>query len=106
MSSNFKWIKNGGVTSAMGLKASGVTAGIRANRADMALLLSDAESTCAALFTSNRVAAAPVVLSRKRVATGNCRGVIINSGCANACTGRQGFEDAVEMARLAADAVG
>jgi glutamate N-acetyltransferase/amino-acid N-acetyltransferase len=106
MSSNFKWIKNGGVTSAMGFKASGVTAGIRANRADMALLLSDAESTCAALFTSNRVAAAPVVLSRKRVATGNCRGVIINSGCANACTGRQGFEDAVEMARLAADAVG
>lgn len=106
MNSDFKWIDNGGVTSAKGFKACGVAAGIKANRTDMAMLLSDRASTCAGLFTSNLVAAAPVVLDRERAATGKCRGVVINAGCANACTGAKGFTDAVEMARMAAEAVG
>lgn len=106
MNSNFKWIDNGGVTSAKGYKACGVAAGIKANRTDMAMLLSDRASTCAGLFTSNLVAAAPVVLDRERAATGKCRGVVVNAGCANACTGSKGFTDAVEMARMAAEAVG
>lgn len=106
MNSDFKWIDNGGVTSAKGFKACGVAAGIKANRTDMAMLLSDRASTCAGLFTSNLVAAAPVVLDRERAATGKCRGVVVNAGCANACTGSKGFTDAVEMARMAAEAVG
>lgn len=106
MISKFKWIDNGGSTSAKGFKACGVAAGIKANRTDMAMLLSDRASTCAGLFTSNRVAAAPVVLDRERAAKGKCRGVVVNAGCANACTGQKGFADAVEMARLAAETVG
>lgn len=106
MNSKFKWIDNGGATSAKGFKACGVAAGIKADRTDMAMLLSDRASTCAGLFTSNRVAAAPVVLDRERTAIGKCRGVVVNAGCANACTGPKGFADSVEMARLAAEAVG
>ena len=104
---NFTWINNGGVTSAKGFLACGVAAGIKAGRTDMAMLVSESPDTAAAaLFTSNKVAAAPVLLGRERAAAGKCRGVVINAGCANACTGEPGYQDAVQMARLAAEAVG
>ncbi len=106
MSSKFEWIQGGGCTSAKGFMACGVAAGIKANRTDMAMLVSEVPSVSAGVFTSNQVAAAPVVLDRARVASGHCRGVVVNAGCANACTGASGYEDAVQMARLAADAVG
>lgn len=106
MNTTVEWIKGGGTTSAKGFLACGVAAGIKANRNDMALLVSDRPAVSAGLFTSNRVAAAPVLVDRARVAAGKCRGVVVNAGCANACTGQPGYEDAVEMARLAAEAVG
>ena len=106
MSTTFEWITGGGTTSAKGFLACGVAAGIKANRTDMAVLLSDRPAVSAGLFTSNKVAAAPVVLDRARIASGKCRGVVVNAGCANACTGQPGYEDAVEMARLAAVSVG
>ena len=103
----FTWIEGGGVASAKGFLACGVAAGIKTNRDDMALLFSEEPDTSVAgIFTLNKVAAAPVLLGRKRVARGKCRGVVVNAGCSNACTGEGGYADAVEMARLAAEAVG
>ena len=106
MNTDFEWLTGGGATSAQGFLACGVAAGIKLNRNDMAMVLSDRPATAAGLFTSNRVAAAPVVVDRDRVAAGRCRGVVVNAGCANACTGAPGHEDAVAMARMAAEAVG
>lgn len=106
MHMKFQWITDGGCTSAKGYQACGVAAGIRAVRPDMAMVVSDFPCTSAGLFTSNQVAAAPVVLGRARIAGGACRAVVVNSGCANACTGPDGYADAVEMGRLAAEALG
>lgn len=97
------------VTSVKGLRASGVRAGIKASgNPDVALLVSDAPMTCAGLFTQNHFAAAPVLLSRKHLAStgGLVRAVVINSGNANACTGVQGERDALEMCQRVAAAVG
>ena len=97
----------GGVTAARGFRAAGVEASIKyPNRKDFALLVSDTPAAVAAVFTTNRVAAAPVQLDRERVAAGQTRAVAINSGCANACTGEQGMADAREMAAAVAGALG
>ena len=97
----------GGVTTPLGFRAAGVAAGIKANNGlDLALLVADQPSTAAAVFTTNRAQAAPVVLSREhlRISGGMARAIIVNSGCANACTGSDGMlvatEMAVETARL------
>ena len=92
----------GGVTAAMGFSAAGGAAGIKKNgHADMALLLSRVPCQVAGTFTSNRVKAAPVVWDRafveeKRTA----RAVVVNSGVANACTGKQGRALCRRTARL------
>jgi len=97
----------GGVTAARGFRAAGVEAGIKyRNRKDFALLVSDAPAAAAAVFTTNRVAAAPVRLDRERIASGRAHAVAVNSGCANACTGARGLEDAREMAAAVARALG
>lgn len=91
-----------------GFRAAGVHAGIKADpaKADMALLVSDVPGTVAAgMFTTNRVQAAPVKIDRERLQAGRARAVVINSGNANACTGPQGHADALEMARLTAQAL-
>ncbi|MEA1928221.1 MAG: bifunctional glutamate N-acetyltransferase/amino-acid acetyltransferase ArgJ, partial [Candidatus Auribacterota bacterium] len=86
-----------------GFRAAGIASGIKMNgNPDMALIFSEVETTAAGAFTTNRVAAAPVRLSKKVLASGSCRAVIVNSGCANTCTGVQGEADAERMARLTA----
>lgn len=75
-------------------------------RLDLALILSDVPAVTAAVFTTNRVKAAPVLLSMERVADGVSRALVVNSGNANACTGSLGMTDAVESARLVADCAG
>src|SRR5438105_4365802 len=90
-----------GVTSPRGFRAAGVAAGIKANQGlDLALIVSDAPAQAAAVFTTNRAIAAPVVVSREHLARagGAARAVVVNSGCANACTGDEGLEVAREMA--------
>jgi len=72
---------------------------------DMALILSRASAACAGVFTTNRFAAAPVLLGRQRLKAGRARAVLVNSGCANACTGERGYQDAVESARWLARAL-
>lgn len=96
------------VTAASGFRAAGVTAGLKpSGRPDVALVVNDGpEHVAAAVFTSNRVEAAPVTWSRQVVTDGRADAVLLNSGGANACTGSQGFLDTHRSAELAADALG
>jgi len=97
----------GGVTSAAGFRAAGVEAGVRhAGRRDVALLAADAPCAAAAMFTTNAVAAAPVVYDRAAVAGGRAQAILVNSGIANACTGEKGLADARKCAEAAAAALG
>ena len=83
------------VTTPRGFRAAGVTAGLKASgRPDVALVVNDGpDHHAAAVFTSNRVEAAPVTWSRTVVADGRADAVVLNSGGANACTGAPGFQD-------------
>jgi glutamate N-acetyltransferase/amino-acid N-acetyltransferase len=88
------------LTSVEGLRASGVAAGIKASgNPDVALLVADEPIVCAGVFTQNKLAAAPVLVSREHLwnTGGHVRAVVVNSGNANACTGEQGLRDAREM---------
>jgi glutamate N-acetyltransferase / amino-acid N-acetyltransferase len=67
-------------------------------RKDLALIFSQTEANIAGAFTTNRVKAAPVMLDMKRIKSGRGQAIIVNSGNANACTGKQGLQDATEMA--------
>jgi glutamate N-acetyltransferase / amino-acid N-acetyltransferase len=91
-----------------GFRAAGVTAGLKASGTpDLALVVNDGpDHHAAALFTSNRVVAAPVLWSRQVVADGRVDAVVLNSGGANACTGHQGFQDTHRTAEEVADALG
>ncbi|MCH6470858.1 bifunctional glutamate N-acetyltransferase/amino-acid acetyltransferase ArgJ [Sinomonas terrae] len=96
------------VTAPKGFRAAGVTAGIKASgKPDLALVVNDGpDKNAAAVFTSNRVAAAPVRWSRQAVSDGRADAVVLNSGGANACTGPQGFQNAHKTAEKTADVLG
>ena len=96
----------GDAASPRGFRASGVHCGIKRERPDLALLVSDAPASAAGVFTTNRVQAAPVRYTRRAVAAGRAQAIVVNSGNANACTGEAGLEDAAEMALLSAGALG
>jgi glutamate N-acetyltransferase / amino-acid N-acetyltransferase len=86
-----------------GFRASGVYAGIKQKQVpDVGLLVCDTPAAAAAVFTTNRVVAAPVTIGARHIARGRLRGIVVNSGNANACTGRQGEKDAIRMCLLAA----
>jgi glutamate N-acetyltransferase/amino-acid N-acetyltransferase len=90
-----------------GFRAGAVYAGIKTKPTpDVGLLLCDVPATAAAVFTTNKVFAAPVKIGREHVAAGKLRGVVVNAGNANACTGRQGEKDAHRMCALAAEVAG
>jgi glutamate N-acetyltransferase / amino-acid N-acetyltransferase len=90
-----------------GFKSGAVHAGIKQKRtADVGLLVCDTLATAAAVFTTNKVVAAPVVVGREHVRGGKLRAVVVNSGNANACTGARGLRDARRMCALAADEIG
>ncbi|CAB4922718.1 MAG: bifunctional glutamate N-acetyltransferase/amino-acid acetyltransferase ArgJ [Actinobacteria bacterium] len=92
------------VTAASGFRASGVAAGLKASGAsDVALVVNDGPlHVAAAVFTSNRFKAAPVLWSQQVLQTGSLRAVVLNSGGANACTGAGGFQDTHQTAELVA----
>jgi glutamate N-acetyltransferase/amino-acid N-acetyltransferase len=96
------------VTAPKGFRAAGVAAGIKARGGrDLALVVNDGPSdVAAAVFTSNRVKAAPVLWSRQAVSDARLRAVVLNSGGANACTGADGFADVHRTAEAVADALG
>jgi glutamate N-acetyltransferase / amino-acid N-acetyltransferase len=82
------------VTSARGFRAAGISAGVKPGGRDVALVINDGPSdAAAAVFTANRVKAAPVLWSQQVISDGRLRAVVLNSGGANACTGPAGFAD-------------
>ena len=91
-----------------GFKFAGVSAGIKADSAkkDMALIAPNGPCAVAGVYTQNLVVAAPVTLDRQRTPSNSIRGVIVNSGNANACTGQQGCANAEAMAASAATEIG
>ena len=90
-----------------GFKFSARSAGIKkSGKPDMALIYSEVPACCAGVFTTNKVVAAPVVVSAPRIRQGSCQAVVINSGNANACTGEEGLRDALRTGELAAHALG
>ena len=95
------------VTAAQGFRAQGIAAGIKpSGQRDLAIIVNDGPSdAAAAVFTSNRFPAAPVLWSRQVITDGSARAVIVNSGGANACTGPQGFADSHTMAERTAAAL-
>ncbi len=94
-------------TMCKGFKAAGIACGLKKTKAgDLGLIVSEVTAKAAAVFTKNRVQAAPVLLDKERIQGGMCQAIIVNSGNANCCTGQQGLEDARTMARAAADALG
>jgi len=100
-------IKQGTVTSPQGFLAGAVEAAIKyKGRLDLGLLYSEAPALSAAVFTRSKIKAAPVILSMKNNEKGRARAVVVNSGCANACTGDRGLRDAAEMSALAAKKLG
>lgn len=94
------------VTAAKGFAASGVEAGIRRAGPDLALVRSTERAVGAAMWTTNRVQAAPVVVSKRHLAQAEPQAVVINAGVANAATGVQGEADAEATAEAAANALG
>jgi len=103
----------GGVTAPQGFRAAGVHCGIKkpstgSANLDLAVIAADGPVSAAAVFTTNRAVAAPVIISREHLAGSGGRvvAVVTNSGCANACTGAAGVQVAREMAAAGAQALG
>ncbi len=97
----------GGVTAPLGFSAAGVHCGLKkAGSLDLALIDAGSVVPAAALFTTNTVAAAPVTVSRRHVASGRARAVVINAGNANACTGPDGEAAATATASAVAGQLG
>jgi glutamate N-acetyltransferase/amino-acid N-acetyltransferase len=89
-----------------GFLAAGLAAGIKKTQVkDFALLYSQVPAAAAGVFTTNRVKAAPVLLCRERVKSGKGRAILVNSGCANACTGQRGIRDGQRLSRQIASAL-
>jgi len=89
-----------------GFLAAGVHAGIKTRPVpDVGLLISRQTATAAVLFTTNQVVAAPVIVGRRHAAAGRLRGVVVNSGNANACTGKRGEKDALKMCKVGAEQI-
>ncbi|GAA4848966.1 bifunctional glutamate N-acetyltransferase/amino-acid acetyltransferase ArgJ [Saccharopolyspora rosea] len=97
-----------GVTGPAGFRAAGIAAGIKSSGGrDLALVVNDGPQQAAAgVFTTNKVKAAPVLWSRQVLQEHRLRAVVLNSGCANACTGPQGFQDTHATAEKVADVLG
>jgi glutamate N-acetyltransferase/amino-acid N-acetyltransferase len=95
-----EWL-DGGVSAVPGIQAGGVAAGIKpSGKKDLALIYSPTPARVAAVFTSNQVKGAPVLVSMEHARSGIAQAIVASSGCANVCTGEQGLRDAREMTKL------
>src|SRR5262245_60328090 len=101
---------SGSITAPKGFLAAGVFCDIKrlgtgkgsdkGQKLDLALIVSRTPAVVAGMFTTNQVCAAPVKVCAARMKTGRAQVIVVNSGNANACTGKQGMKDAVEMAEF------
>ena len=104
-----KVIHGGTITSPQGFLAGATYAGIKTkgnDALDLGILCSEVPCVAAGVFTTNKIKAASVLLCQRNLKANTAQAIVVNSGCANACTGRQGMADADEMAALAARNVG
>ena len=98
-----KEIKDGSILSPKGFQADGIEAGIKKGNKDLGLIVSEVPATAAAVYTTNQFQAAPLKVTQESIShDGLIQAVIVNSGCANACTGEQGLKDAYETRKLVA----
>ncbi len=94
-----QWI-DGGITAVPGILAAGITAGIKpSGKKDLALIYSSAPARAAAVFTTNQVKGAPVLVSQEHIRDGKAQAIVASSGCSNVCTGEQGVKDAREITK-------
>ena len=109
MKAKIEFIASGSITSPQGFHAGATYAGINKKAKyglDLGLLFSETSCVATAMFTTNKIKAAPIVLCHQRLQSGRALAVVVNSGGANAFTGEQGLADAAEMAQLAAESIG
>ncbi|PKL87071.1 MAG: hypothetical protein CVV23_17285, partial [Ignavibacteriae bacterium HGW-Ignavibacteriae-2] len=100
----WEYLDNGSVTSVKGFQAAGLNCGLKKVKKDLALIVSTYPATAAGTFTLNKAQAAPVILCKRIIDEGKkVKAILINSGNANACTGVNGFNDAVEVQKYCAD---
>jgi len=103
---NIEFDREGGLANVPGFRAGGARGGIKMQGEDVGLLVADRLVPTAALFTSNQVRAAPVLVSAQHIQGLEARAVVWNSGNANCCTGEQGRQNALKMCELAATKIG
>ncbi|AEH48947.1 bifunctional ornithine acetyltransferase/N-acetylglutamate synthase [Parageobacillus thermoglucosidasius] len=97
------YIAEGTVVTPKGFKAAGVHAGLRYVKKDLGVIVCDVPASCAAVYTQNHFQAAPLKVTQQSIATEQkLQAVVVNSACANACTGERGLKDAYEMRELCA----
>jgi glutamate N-acetyltransferase/amino-acid N-acetyltransferase len=101
-----EWLEDRGVTAPAGFQIGAERGGIKTQGLDVAILAAVEGSTAAAVFTTNRVKAAPVLVSAEHLSQLIPRAVVVNAGNANCCTGARGIENARCMAELAAEKLG
>lgn len=102
-----KILENKSISDVQGFKAAGIVAGLKqSGKKDLALIYSEKKAVAAATFTTNKVKAAPVLLNMEYIKNENTQAIIINSGQANACTGKNGFEDSKTIAEITAAELG
>lgn len=95
------------VTAPRGFRAAGGVCGIKASgNDDLAMIVSDVPARCAAMFTTNAVVGAPVIVGRQHTRRGTMRAIVCNSGVANVATGQQGLDNAIAMCQTTAKAIG
>ena len=105
----YKLIPGGGVTTPKGFLAGACYVGVKSRKTekpDVAMIYSEYPASCAAMFTTNKFCAAPVILDREILKKGKARAVVVNSGNANAATGQQGIENAKRVAAEAEKLLG
>ncbi len=94
------------VTFPKGFLAAGTTCGIKpSGKPDMALIVADVPCAAAAVFTKNRLPGAPVIAGKRHLRNGQAQAVVVNSGCANDATGKQGVDNAVTTCKLVSEAL-
>jgi glutamate N-acetyltransferase/amino-acid N-acetyltransferase len=104
---NIKHISGNNIVSPIGFKAAGMHCGIKHKKNDLAILVSEVPANVAGVFTTNVIQAAPLLVTKDVVQqTGKMQAIIVNSGNANACTGKQGMKDAYLMQEKTAEKLG
>ncbi|WBW95698.1 bifunctional glutamate N-acetyltransferase/amino-acid acetyltransferase ArgJ [Oceanirhabdus sp. W0125-5] len=102
-----KILENKTITDVQNFLASGISGGLKkSGKKDLCVIYSKVEAVGAAVFTTNKVKAAPVLLNMENIKNDNIQVIVVNSGNANSCTGKQGMENAMKMAETAAECLG